>query len=390
VDNKINIQLGSTKNKNSIDVDTYTNIELANNQNEILEYNINNILSITEVFEAERQSNEVYRIYGGMEYLSLLNGMSKNYNDVSDFFTPYYCGDEGGCDFKNIYDDFVFYLVKPSNNYTKLNDDISHVRWFDVVATPQEFNLFNAGFSKNIFGDEKHIFTFNNDFDVSGVVDAFDMPIVELFLYAVYNKSTTGNGIEKIYGSSWTTANGDTIYNEITPQPLNIGDRIYGDRIEYNKAEFTQTVKTDMNYKITTPYKYDSVVRKLWWEYNPLIPFRLRYFSNELSRDNVNTSSYDQATRIPSYATKIDDEKGNVVWRNIMEQGYIDPITGVGVDYPFVNKKRYLFTNIILSIKPDLSDYNTRNVFNEIKFDEPTLVNTNITGNLNDVGKPCR
>lgn len=389
MDNKINIQLGSTKNKNSIDVDTYTNIELSNTQNKILEYNINNILSITEVFEAERQSNETYRIYGGMEYLSLLNGMTKQYNDVSDFFTPYYCDEYSSCDFKNIYDDFTFYLVKPSVNYTKLNDDVSYVRWFDVVATPQDFNLFNAAYSLNIFGDEKHIFTFNKDFNVSGVLDDFNMPIVELFLYVVYNISSVENGIEELYGSSWTTATGDTVYNVITPQPLSIGDRIYGDRIEYTKAEFTQTVKTDMNYKITTPYIYGSNRRKLWWEYNPLIPFRLRYFSNKLSRDNVNTSSYDQATRIPYYATEMDDN-GNRVWRGIMEQGYVDPITGVGVDYPFVNKKRYLFSNISLNIKPDLSDYTTRSVFDEIKFGSPTLDNTNIIGNLNDVGKPCR
>jgi len=65
-------------------------IVLGNQMAEINEYNIRNVLSATEVFDAEREANEVYRIYGCIEWMSLLNGITPDYEHLEDFFLPYY------------------------------------------------------------------------------------------------------------------------------------------------------------------------------------------------------------------------------------------------------------------------------------------------------------
>jgi len=133
-------------------------------------------------------------------------------------------------------------------------------------------------------------------------------------------------------------------------------------------------------------------IKRLQWKYNPFIPLRLRYFTEQAYGANISGTSYEQTSSIPAYATEYPTGgTGNYVWRNILEQGYIDPLTEIGVDYPFVNKKRYLFSTIVLDIVPDLNDANTLAVFSQLKFGAPTEINTTpVVDDINNIGKPCR
>ena len=98
---------------------------------------------------------------------------------------------------------------------------------------------------------------------------------------------------------------------------------------------------------------------------------------------------------IPNYATMI-KESGIYVWRDILSQGYVEPLTGVGVDYPFINGRRYVYNQIILSIEPNLSTEsfethaNTIKVFSEISYlNNSTTSNNNPLTDLDNIGKPC-
>jgi hypothetical protein len=109
-----------------------------------------------------------------------------------------------------------------------------------------------------------------------------------------------------------------------------------------------------------------------------------------------------EVTDVPYYATPLTPRyygtqisTGNYVWREIVEQGYTEPLTGNGVDYPFFNGRRYLFAPIILTVSPDLDDvengYNTRNQFSNISFDGSTTLNiVPAEGDLDNIGKPCQ
>jgi len=386
------IRLNSNKNINSVNKNVFNKIELINKPNQITEYDIRNILSATDIFDAEREENSVYSIYGKIEYLSLLNGLSDNYQHVNNFFVSQ------NTNSKNIYNSFDWYLLRPSG-YTNIpspDNNLRYVRLFEVIATPENFEIFNAGFTTNLFGEQEYSFTFNKNFDVSGFFEKYDnhpndnIPTTELFLYPVYKTKTNGSNVmEKLQGYVWNNTNSPILAD--VNQQLILGDIVYGDIVEYSHLEFYQSVLSGQTYHISTSVNSTNApVTTNWlvWNYNPFIPLRLRYFSDSLNRVNTGTTSYDALSSIPAYATNVNN--GNFVWRDILPQGYFDPLTEIGVDYPFVNKKRYLFLNIVFQIIPDLLDEYTLEVFTNIKFAPTSIYNYNPTGDLNNIGKPCQ
>lgn len=394
MDKKLEILLNSQKNIASVAVDTYDKLELRNKPVQITEYNIRNVLSATEVFDAEREANPVYRIYGKVEYMSLLNGLKTQYKEFSDFFNPQITGNS-----KNILNSFDFYLVRPYTGFTNItNYSTQYIRYFQVIAKPSDFELYPVGFANNLYGEQAYAFNFNKDFDVSYYRDNFDFPATELFLYAQYKPGLNYYGdSETMKYTVWNSTTGVRSQATFTPLTLNIGDTVHtssmnrvGDLVEYSKPLFYQEQLSPQTFYITTKYRIGgSTIKTLVWKYNPFIPFRLRYFTNNLYKINTGSTSYEEVQTIPYYATNLGD--GNMVWRDIMAQGYIDPLTGEGVDYPFINKKRYLFSSIILDIIPDLSDAATLAAFSQVWFsDNAVTANVAPTGDINNIGKPCQ
>ena len=394
MDEKTQILRHSAQNIRTVDVDTFQKIELSNKRSLVHEYDARNVLSATEQFNIEREANAVYRIYGKIEYLSILNGLRNNYTKLEHYFSPIYTGNS-----KNILNSFDFYLVRPYTGFTHVtsgSNDILYVRYFQVIATPNEFELFPIGFANNVYGEQAYSFNFNTDFDVSDYFDEFGFPATELFLYAQYKNASIPT--ENFSFTRWSVT-GVPSKILFTPITFNIGDFVrtsinenIGDLIEYSKALFLQEQFSPQTYYISTPYLDGYTIKRLQWKYNPFIPLRLRYFTEQAYGANISGTSYEQTSSIPAYATEYPTGgTGNYVWRNILEQGYIDPLTEIGVDYPFVNKKRYLFSTIVLDIVPDLNDANTLAVFSQLKFGAPTEINTTpVVDDINNIGKPCR
>lgn len=530
MDNKVEILLGSQKNINSINVDNYETIELTNNESELNEFTVNDVVNATEQFDTERKNNPIYRIYGRIEYMSLLNGLKSDYDSLENFFNPTLINS------KNIFNSFDFYLVAPSSGQTYHNIDNTnnYKRIFDVIVDKNDFEIYNAGFSNNVYGEQTYAFSFKSDFDVSNLYDYFGLPITELFLYAQYKKV----GTETMKYTRWSSSTGNpskvtlNTTNQIVGDNLktNSGIQIY-DIIEYSKEEYLQEQVETQKFYIRTKY-YDNGYKWLEWSYNPFIPFKLRYLDSVLSTGKLTniiesgtsfniyeisatTSNFDVTktlkqnlsettttitewddqtsiyynwtpssgileflndgtyninfktqiylsegtdkyiaeiyleentgsgyieipntrrkflstdliegvilekefntgdrlrirTRlipnpnerkleiIPDFATIIENE-GRYVWRDIVPQGYTEPLTGVGVDYPFFNGKRYLFSSIILDVVPNLSELtydkhqNTLDVFDEISFsDNATNIDITPLTELDDIGKPCQ
>ncbi len=387
---EINILLGKEKHVDSTNNNEFSSVQLENQIDEINEYDIRHTISATEVYDVERQDTNIYRIYGKINYLSLLNGLNNKYKKVNELFTPYYCSGETNCNFRNIFSDFKIYLLKSSTGFTKiLNDDITYIRNFEVIATPNELMLYNAGFSKNIYNDQEQAFHFIIDFDISTYFDAFNFPCTDVYLHFEYIPHTNGyNQIETVKTTKWDINTGNELIALHPYQTYNIGDIIYGDKIEYGETIFYQTVVKNQKYYITLPYKEDDGTDKtIEFTYNPFIKIGLRLFSDRINKVNSKTLSYEEKAKIPEYATNIEND--TYVWRNILPEGYIDPITNKGYDFPFLNKKRYVFSSIVLPVLPNLENANTLDVFQHIKFDNPTEINIKPINNINNIGKPC-
>jgi len=529
MDIKSKILLGSQKNINSINVDNYEIIELTNNVSELTEFTVNDVVNSTEVFDAEREANQVYRIYGRIEYLSLLNGIKNNYSELKDFFDPQYSGNS-----KNLKNSFRFYIVAPHSGltYTHIINTDKYKRTFFVLTNENDIEIYNAGFTNNVYGEQVFSFSFKVDFDISEYYDFFGFPLTELFLYIQYIKASN----EEMFYTTWSTGTGLPFKPTLTTKILQKGDDLEDasgnkivDIIEYLPENYIQTQVSGQTFFIRTPY-VDGVQKWLEWAYNPLIPFRLRYFDSVVSTAKLpeiventttldisvsgttnptqiinlkkikkqsittnlgtirdwenNTSSYytwnattgeltflnngtyeirfktqiylpnetdkyigetyfmdgfgieipntrrkyqisnkvegtnfvysfvagdkikiriqlipnpeiRKVNIIPDYAL-MRPTSGKYVWRDILPQGYIDPLTGEGVDYPFFNKRRYLFSAIILDVYPNLStddwnEYlNSITTFSEISYikNAENIDKTPLT-ELNDIGKPC-
>jgi hypothetical protein len=374
------IQLGSAKNLNAVNVDQYTNLELTHSPKELLSYNESNVISVAELFNTERQESESYRIYGKIDFLSVINGLKKNYKVVSDFFTPPRLGEELSGVTKSLPFCFDMYLCYPASANTEINST-TFIRNYVVATKLANGEVYKSGFGRNVYFNYTYSFNFNNDFNLEGLRDSFGKPITELYLHFVYKTTTNGFGSsELLYRKDWA----GTVL-PVTYTTYNVGDIIVGDKVTYEKANFTESLEERMTY--FTYFPYSSLAFYLVFKYNPFIPIKIRDFGDEIITANISGGT-ENDLNIPSYALPI-DSRGNYIWKDILPNGYIDPITGNGVNFPFVNKRHYVFTTQVLSLIPDMSDLFTSAIFNDIKFPSNTNLNTKPNSSLNNLGNRC-
>jgi hypothetical protein len=379
------IQLPRLKNITETDKEIYMKTSLSSNYSNILEYDVRNVLDVTQVYETERQYVDTFRIYGEIEYLSPLNKMITGYTQLTDFFTIFL----PSAITKNILTDFKFYLLAPTTAYTALitgSTGGTFLKNYEVLSELKNFEIYNAGYSTNVYGEQQYAWNFNKDFNIKGRLDGNNFPLTELYLFAQYQPQLNGNGdAESMSGKTYDNS-GNTIITGITVSTLTTGDTVIGDVIVWNKYSFTQETINEQEYYISTPYSGNT--ERLIWKYDPIIPITIKVFEDNIERVNISGTSYEDIISVPYYATKIDEE-GNYLWRNLQDKGFVDPLTGEGVNYPFVNKIHYVFNVIVLAVKPNLDDSHTATVFDEILFDADTFISSQPNSNLNNAGKPC-
>ena len=385
------IRLNRYKYINATDKDMAQKIGLSSSNKTLMEYDIRNVLNVTDVYEGERQNTDVFRLYGSIDYLSCLNGLITGYTTLEDFFTV----ELPSAITKNILSDFKFYVVIPTTADTLLISGTTggtYERNYMVISELDRFEIYKSGWSTNLFNEQRYTWNYNQDFSTENRYDSFNFPLTTLYLYAEYQPQVNGNGYPELMSGKTYNATGGTI---ITPfsavTDLISGDTIIGDVINYYKELFLQERINIQEYYISTSCltgDTGSTPVNIIWKYYPLIPITIDVFEEDIQRVNISGTSHQEIAQMPSYATKIDD-KGNYVWRNLQDRGFVDPLTGIGVNYPFVNQHHYVFNNIILALQPDLSDPITAEIFSSIKFGADTFINSKPNSNLNNIGKLC-
>lgn len=375
MDIKTTLQLGEKKFQEAVNVDYYQQLTLTNEKKPLIEYDIRNVLDVSDTFNNERQQTQDYRIYGRIEYLSLLNGLISTYSTLEDFFYPQLTGNS-----KNLLNSFDWYLVQPHTGYTSLGND-RYIRNFKVLTKRNDFDIYKSGFFVNIYGQQQYLFNFKKDCNVEGLLDALHFPITDVYLYPVYKIDAVKPEIMQrlVFPSGSKTS------FTYTPE-YNVGDVIYGDYIAYDSENYNYDVLSAQTYFITCPYDGNS--KQLVFKYNPFIKVTLDVLSSEVEQVNISGTSYEDISRIPYYAIPSTNNDGNYIWRDILPKGFFDPIDGQGVNFPFINQKHYVFKNYLLSVIPDLTHPNTNQVFSEIKYKDNEKLYS-FTNTLNNLGKLC-
>jgi hypothetical protein len=407
------IKLGEHRNVDAITDDVTIKVPLFADRKTAVEFDVANVINVSKLFDAERQATDIYRIHGEIEYLSVMNDIPIEYNSLEDFFDE----QDKTVTVKNVINDFDFYLVKPvppkdhilsngelSLGYSTTTNSQRFVQYFEVITEKYNFEINDAAFASNIFNEQQHAFTFNINIDLTDAVDGFGFPLTEIYLYAHYKIQENGNNDAEVLtrkdyrddGRSEGTYVG--VEGDVDdPLVYNKGDIILGNILTYLENEATVSIYNEMDYKINMDY--NSGNKSLRWIYNPFIPITVRSFSDVLKTANTGSTSNDTLLGIPLYAKSIDND-GNVVWRDLLNKGFIDPLENIGVNYPFINNKNYIFKNFILDVLPDLDrpnatpnaqtgHGNTKKVFAEILAIDFDTSSVTPRSNLEDIGEKC-
>jgi len=330
--------------------------------------NEQNQISATELANIERQSIRKHKIYGTIDYLSQLDGITKDYTSLSDFFNT------NVSNTKKFIDDFNVLLLKPHNEFIEISGN-TYIRQYEVLTSIDTIDILRSGFSKNLFNTQNLNFLFNDTFDLLDKYDGLEYPITDLVLYFHYRK----NGSETLSGKTYNNLN-EEIFIELTDVPEK-GDIIKGEIFTHSPSQYLQTNNNKLEHIIETPYDSGS----LKWTYNPFVNIKLLEYSNTLNIVNIKTTNVDKEQSIPFNANRIDD---TFYWRDVLDVGYIDPITNSGVNYPFTNGIHYVFINIVFSVRPYFQDDNTFNVFENVILETNTIKRYQ-PDTLNGIGGLC-
>ena len=292
-------------------------------------------------------------------------------------------------------------VINPANMETKSK---YYVRENKVLTNVDDLIITKAAFEKNVFTEEKKFeyssitpnkisrisqktssnaydVTSAYDLDFSSLKDNQQRPISEIFLTAIFkgysgyfNQPNNNIGlkqgwefnISKSANTWWDLNNTDsnttipvsgytktsgvtkTFYYNLN---LKADDVIDGDFCEWNDYEqaervvsnYYQKIKYNQNvFQTTNNYSTNSP----GFYYKSHNPMTIRVFS-----DYVETGDVAFVEQVPSWSFFSSSDQ-QFRWRDLYTYGFIDEL-GRGVDYPYLNKSQYPFTDIVFRLIPE-------------------------------------
>lgn len=236
-----------------------------------------------------------------------------------------------------------------------------------------DYEIYKLAFSENVYSDAITQFVFNEDIDVSGLVDNLNRPLSELFLTVVKTDSngiftTVTSGIEAPDISELRDSvtnphfvnipviqliHTATNSNNVSYTPLEFGvnisnDYFYGDVVEFNKITLNETVLGSVMHRFNTLNRETTGTlttqgpRIEGYFYPAHHQIKIRDFSVYIEQGDKNTVD------IPEYALDLGD--GRYIWRDLLDIGTTD-INVETLNYPFVNGCHYLYQNYCFDVK---------------------------------------
>ena len=292
-------------------------------------------------------------------------------------------------------------VINPDNMETKSK---YYVRENKVLTNVDDLIITKAAFEKNVFTEEKKFeyssitpnkisrisqktssnaydVTSAYDLDFSNLKDNQQRPISEIFLTAIFKgysgyfnqpnnniglkqgwefnitksantwwdlNNTNSNTTIPVSGYTKTSGVTKTFYYNLN---LKVDDVIDGDFCEWNDYEqvervvsnYYQKIKYNQNvFQTTNNYSTNSP----GFYYKSHNPMTIRVFS-----DYVETGDVAFVEQVPSWSFFSSSDQ-QFRWRDLYTYGFIDDL-GRGVDYPYLNKSQYPFTDIVFRLIPE-------------------------------------
>jgi len=275
------------------------------------------------------------------------------------------------------------YYLRLFKKITTVNININN-----GIIESDDYEIYQAAFSQTIFNDEVCQFVFNEDIDVSNIVDNLGRPISEMFLTVVKTRDNNFftpiqagldcgkvSGIFDYYPSipdirqlrDGPQTGLDPQYRD-SPNPLtanvNINDQFfYGDLVEYNDYELIEHTLGVVGHRFNTENRISNGItigcgfssgakciagpRHEGYFYYPHHRIKIRDYSTYIEQGNANTVG------IPDYATNLNDgnnNEGRWIWRDLLDIGVNDGQQET-LNYPFLNGAHYMYQNYCFPVR---------------------------------------
>jgi len=315
---------------------------------------------------------------------------------ISGLANPAFDGDytvtRRGLDNGDLKDNYFVVDIEPANSVISGNARMKRMvateesryyfRIFEKVPTTEgvvlddnDYELYEAAFSRGLYNDRVHQFVFNADIDIAPLEDNLGRPISEVYL-TVVKTDTEGlfgeveSGIEMPFiggvGAFLSVPDVRRLHNggalpvqTHTPLESNITisqSQFYGDVVEYNRFEVKEYVLGDVRHRFNTLNReaggtvvdpvdgsiLDLGVRQEGYFYQPHHLIRLRHFSVYVEQGDSSTEG------IPDYAEDLED--GRFLWRDLLDIGFNDGHE-ISLDYPFLNGCHYIHQVYCLPVR---------------------------------------
>lgn len=243
-----------------------------------------------------------------------------------------------------------------------------------------DYDIYNLGFSQNIYNDPINQIIFNEDIDVSDLKDNLNRPLSELYLTLFKTQSidntfsftTLSSGIESPFIANLNNSNQpgtsylanipviNKIHNGntqpvVTHIPLETNltinnDYYYGDVVEYNRLQLLETTLANIAHRFNTTNRETNPLvgtielgpRQEGYYYKAHNLIKIRDFSNYIEQGDSSTEG------IPDYAVNLGD--GRYLWRDLLDIG-INNGSEKTINYPFLNGCHYLHQNYCFALK---------------------------------------
>ena len=236
-------------------------------------------------------------------------------------------------------------------------------RRFSAITELNDYQVYKAGFSNNIFNDPIQLYHYQVDIDVAPYIDYLGRPLSELYLTKIKYSNNSGlvNNME-----DWTLLSsglntnfpnlnydvkaiyGGSPNRPITPSPkiIEIVDEnttdFFGDIIEYNEGNLSERVLVGAKFRFNTNNREDNYYGEGYY-YTAHDKIQLLEYSSQIEQENISLPDTD----VPYYAVTVN---GIQQWRDLLTPGFIDA-AGNGVDYPFLNGYTYIYNEHELCLK---------------------------------------
>ena len=237
-------------------------------------------------------------------------------------------------------------------------------RWFNKLSRASDVELYNTAFATNFYKDQIFSYNFNKDYDIEEYEDYLGRPITELYLTVIKKQDYSNNSslpFWTLVESGLKTMLTNIEYDINTINTINAGDSIesdlnnnssliFGDIVEYNPVEQSETVLEVAYHRFNTKNREDNNFLEGYY-HKPHYKIQVRQFSDYVE------SAYSGDTIAPDYATLFPD--GRITWKDVLTNNFVN-----GNTIPFLNGSHYIFNcfNLLLQRQDPCENYDMGNV----------------------------